>query len=232
MAVPGTQSSLLPWPVAPSLIPWAALRQIPRGLPPFPPFLPQLRAARQTARTGPNHARIPPVLRPLLGPLSPAPATTVHGTRPAVRLPFLVAPRRWRCRGPPAPPPECRFPRRLHAPRPRTPPAPKAAPLRPQPSPARGAPKVIECPGTGCAPRRTDRRSPPVTCGSGRRLHTPAAGPPLPHPFPSRHPCAPSGPVWGGQSVRTRPSTGLRTCARARHRHCSRPAGQGSDPGP
>lgn len=84
-----------PRPTAPSLIPRAVLSQIPRGMPPFPPFLPPLGAARKPARTSPRRA--PTGARPLLGPLSPVPATTVRETRPrsavCPQLPFLAAPR-------------------------------------------------------------------------------------------------------------------------------------------
>lgn len=223
-----------PRPRGPSLILWAVLRQIPRGPPPFPPFLPQLRAARQTARSTPRRAPTLPDLRTPLGPLSPGPATIVPGTlppRPWFQTPLLAAPQAF---GMPSVCPRRSSPRNaVPAPgcstcgSPLSPPGvrpalPRAAPLRPRPPPAGRVRKVRREPwGRPVAPRRTDGRSPHVTCGSRRlppnlrRRGSRALGPP-PLPSPPR------------LSVRTfrsslgrpggsahRPAAGLRTCTLA-----------------
>lgn len=165
-----------------------------------------VRAARQPARNSPRRAPTPPILR-VPSVRFPPPLSTGRAWAQTAVPDSPSSPRPGRagrpacahraCPDTGSAPASATYRSPLSSPVPPT--RPQAAPLSPQPSPApaRPARKVPRAPrGRPVAPTRTDGRSPPVTCGSGR---LPARGrralAPLPLPAYS---CAPSGPVWGG----------------------------------
>lgn len=182
------------WP-APAAIPWAALPQIPRGPPPFPPFSPQLGAARRPAGTvgGAHRPARPPASRCP----EPGSAAAAHGTRPP-RLPRAPVPVR---AAPPGAPLAPGGPPALPGPRPRVPGPGRPGRVR----------KVRRVPrGSPAAPRRTDdapravpagpdARSPPLTAGAAAPRAPSLRADPAPHP----------GRFGTAREVGTLPPTGL-----------------------
>ncbi|XP_070132030.1 proline-rich protein 2-like [Equus przewalskii] len=206
MAVPGTQSSLLLWPVAPSFIPQGRPAPNPSRAATIP-AIPTSVAGSPAGGQGRSEARThPPGLGPLLRCLVRLPPPP-SAARAGGQTPLSGRARRWGCRGPRAP--GMPVPRRLHLWGPVPGSHPPGCASAPPAQPRRARPEGRRVPrGRPCA--QTHRPTVPARYLRVRApAPRPAAGPPLPRPFPSRKPRAPSGRARGGQSVRTRPPTGL-----------------------
>lgn len=191
---------------------------------------PQLREARQTARSTPRRAATLPGLRTPLGPLSPGVATTAPGTLPPRPSVPDSPSRRTRAFGMPSSCPRRSSPGMRSSPRAAPPAEALSRPRRsdppslrphlcaPSPPPPGASGRFAECPGAG--PWRLD--GPTDVPVRHLRVQTPACQRPPPEPSGSGVPTPPRRPVRtfrsslgrpGGSAHR--PPTRLRTCVRA-----------------
>lgn len=203
----GTQGSQLCRPAAASSSPWAALRQIPREPLPFPPFLPSLRAARQTAGASPRRAPNP--AGPPSSPGSPKPTSRHHCPRNAPALdpafptpPFSARPGRSGASARAAP---SRGTGIRPAPPPGDPPSPRG-PAR-QPSGSASTPPAHSCWRSSWKVHASARGRSAAHGRTDGLTDAPRPLPAAPHPAPRRpphlpslpaYPRAPSAAVWDG----------------------------------